>query len=303
MTKQGREQAAQAEYLRIKPLYSEVVPQYIGTLVLSQESAGSVPLDLDEIYGVAVDNLAVDRRRADAFARAYGALSICVALDNAETSFDLVPRGKYLRRRYAEVQTVPTIGLKDTLRSSETDAQFTYILANSNEPQAVEMSLIQALHLLDLAVVTDQFDSTLPNVRQMGVDELLELRQRFPEMYIRTYGNVRGLRNVPLILGTVLSTAKLEKNNIETFALDTAKTIKGEVAPVNETKREQAAFVGITTAKRPHIGHALLVVKAIADSPSGSVLIELNDQGPRVERQLQHLLKAEIFHLMKQQSL
>ena len=291
MTSPELDQYIQTEYQRTKALYSETLPQYIGTLALSQQDAATFPLNLTDLYEAAAAPISQQPEKALSFARTYGQLKVCLALDGSATTFDLLGRNEFLRRPHTEVQTRPVRGLAETFNAEDIDGPYTYVLADSGSAQAIEMSLIQALHMLDLAIVTSQFDASTPVVRTMSTEALLEARQRIPDAFLRTYGNVRKLRNVPSLLGMVVPTEVLEKSGLETDGLPTKAVSKQLPSKAAPGPRKRAAFIGITTAKRPHIGHGMLLIKAIADSTNGQVLIELNDQGPRVEQAIANLAR------------
>lgn len=294
MSNPEREEVITSEYRRARDIYSTAAPTYRGNLVLSQNDALTLPIDLTAVYGLMSQQIDRNPREAASYARTFGATRVMLALDNRSTCFEFEKYGAPPNSSRAEISTCAVQTLGSTICAQEVDAPLAYLLADSGEPQTVEMSLVQAMHMVDTAMATGLYERCTPLVRRIDIDNLLALKEQFPDVFLRTYGNVRGLSNAPLVLGTVVCTKQVEESNITTERLGTAPTdnvVQRERIVLPE--RKPAAFVGITTAKRPHIGHGLLLTKAIADTSSGMVLIELNDQGPRVEQAIIALAEAQ----------
>jgi len=265
-------------------LYGEGPVLYVGNFVMARETARSMPIDLVETYEPAVDALASDRDKAIKFAQRFGKLSINVALDGAPTSFTLQPNNSYTQPDTAPIKTVAKYLPSNMFRAEEQDAKYSYLIFDET-PMTVELGLIQALHMLDYAIVSDQFDGKMPLFRAIDYDQLAKLQSKHSDVFVRTYGNVRGLAEAPQILGTVIPTAILEKSGLELPGFEAAASADTLRAVALSPQRESAVVVGITTAKRPHIGHGFLLTKAIAEAgEQGQVIVELNDLGPRVAR-------------------
>lgn len=282
-----------SEYDRAGSLYSSRPVEYRGNLVVSQADAACLPLDIGKIYQNTADEIASKPREAGSFAKTFGAVRVQLALDGAPTQFVLEQDGTYAKDPRTEIGTLAVRSLEDTLRADEVDGRVAYVLASDGQNQSVEISLVQALHMIDTAMVTGQYTAELPLIRVATTEEIVTLKQSNPEVFLRTYGNVRKLRDVPLLLGCVVDTSALEASGVTTSSL--ARPRASVEQPSRErisVAREKMAFVGITTAKKPHIGHGFLLAKAIADSPNGQVLVELNDQGPRVESMLVQLANS-----------
>lgn len=61
---------------------------------------------------------------------------------------------------------------------------------------------------------------------------------------------------------------------------------------VNKTPTERINYIGITSAKQPHIGHLFLLLKGFASAPPGtSITLKLNDTGPRVAQAIDLLAR------------
>lgn len=271
------------EFQDASPLYSAGQPLYVGNFVMDRQLARAAPIQLDEVYTPAIDTLQANMQKAQAFAQTYGKLSVMVALNDAATSFTLEYPDKPIAQT-APIQTTRKYLPSEFFTATDRDAPYTYLLCNE-QAMTAELALIQALHMLDYAIVSDQFDGNLPLVKTMSLDQLVELQAKNPEAFIRTYGNVRGVSDAPSVLGTVIPTEILEKSGVEFTDINTgAQPPKLQIVP-EALERTPAAAIGITTAKRPHIGHGFLFIKALAEAgENGTVVLELNDQGPRVAR-------------------
>ncbi len=285
MKKLEAQEIIESEYKRAKEFYSPVEPTYQAQLTLGQEDARVLPINLTEIYAQMGEQIDTNPDVARSYARTFGATRVLLALDNSPTNVVLNKYGVYPKGS-VEIATVAERRLGDIVCAAEIDCPITYILADSGEPQTVEMSLVQAMHMVDTAMATGLSNSATLLVRKADVDTLLELKEMYPDLFLRTYGNVRGLSRVPTILGAVIKTELLEASGIATEALKAPAAAEKPLKEPVTRERITASFIGITTAKRPHIGHGLLIAKAMADSPNGKVLVELNDQGPRVEQMI-----------------
>ncbi len=277
------------DFERAASLYSTQPPELVGRFVLSQDAATTIPVSLDEGYDAIFQAIAEDEQLAMKYAKTFGALNIRVALDDASTSFRMDSLSDRSPANSVEVQTVAERSLKELLTLSEVDSSTAFLLTCDDEPVTVEMALIKALHMIDTALVTDQYSASMPLVRAVTTEQLLKLRNDFPEVFIRMYGNTRGLDGAPKILGTVVPTELVVRSGISTTPLNTKKNteILTKTNNTNMSNKPKKAFVGITTAKKPHVGHALLLAKAVADNNEGDgLIILLNDQGPRVEQAL-----------------
>lgn len=286
MTTIAPEDILASEYRRARDFYSPVEPTYQAQLTLGQEEAKTLPINLSDIYGLMTQEIDQNPEAARSYANTFGATRVLLALDNQPTSFALAKYGEYLKGS-AEVSTLPERTLGNIVCANEIDCPVTYLLADSGRPQTVEMSLVQAMHMVDTAIVTGLSNSATQLVRRADIETLLELKTKYPDLFLRTYGNVRGLSDTPALLGAVITTNLLEASGIETQALQSPPLTRVEqLSTAPDRERINASFIGITTAKKPHIGHGLLLAKAIADSPNGNVLVELNDRGPRVEQMI-----------------
>lgn len=270
-------------------LYSSAPPSIRGSFVLSQVEAQTLPIDIGAMYTIVDEQIQRNPVKARSYAETFGMTNISLALDGRETFFELEELGAYTSSPRAEVRTQALRSLGEIVTAEEVDSPVTYILADSGIPQTIEMSLIQALHMVDTAIVTDMYVAN-PLVQTMSLEAILELRQRYPNVFLRPYGNVRNLAHTPALLGSVVETSLIEASGLKTEPLLSQSPTDsiGDAFSVS-TQRIPASFMGITTAKKPHIGHGFLLAKAIADSPSNTVIVELNDQGPRVDQMVTQL--------------
>lgn len=275
---------------KAEELYSSLPPSLIGRFKLSLASSEKLPIDLGEVYGVVNEQIESRQTESLQWARTFGALSVNTALDNSNTSFAFESPTKFQDKTQTEISTLAKYTLKDHFSMQEQDTPVAYLIAQrADKPIATQFALIQALHLVDTSIVTDQFQPELPLVRVVDISELLELKQKFPETFLRLYGNKRNVPEAPQIIGSVVSTSILETSGINTESIEeTAQNKEQEDRYTSANfspnpNQPKASFVGITTAKRPHIGHSFLIAKAIAESETKEVVIELNDQGPRVD--------------------
>lgn len=281
-----------ADYVAAQKIYSTAPPAIIGRFTLSQQQAEALPLSLNEIYQTAQDAIAEMPAKAQIWARTFGMLSVNVALSSVESSFSFDNVTDFKPAGIAEIATTQKQLVTDTFYATEIDGALAYILAN-DQPVKTEMALIQALHLLDAAIVTGQYDAQMPLLLSADSEELSKLKADNPDVFLRLYGNSRNRADNPLTLGTVVPSTMLERSGISTQSFSAMPAIS--VPAVNGhvvQSREKANFIGITTAKRPHVGHGFLLLKALAEAgQSEKVLVELNDQGPRVARALAVLAK------------
>lgn len=284
----GKEGVIAAEYARARDFYSPVEPTYQAQLTLGQEDARILPINLTDMYRLMSEQIDMNPDIARSYARTFGATRVLLALDNTRTNFKFTKYGSQPKAT-AEISTQAQCQLGDIVCAEEIDCPITYILTDSGNLQTVEMSLVQAMHMVDTAMATRLCDTATSLVRKADIDTLLELKAKCPEILLRTYGNVRRLSGVPTVLGTVIQTSLLERSGVETDALSLPGSPEKLSKEAVSRERIRASFVGVTTAKPPHIGHGLLLAKAIADSPNGKVLVELNDQGPRVEQMISTL--------------
>ncbi len=278
-------------------LYDEQPPSYVGQFGLSKASAGSLPINLEEAYAAMFETLSAEPAQAMAFARTFGKLSVNVMLDGSSTTFNLKPATTYPPANMAQIATSKRYQLGELFGYPDVDAPCTYLLCK-DQPLTAELGIIQALHIVDYAIVSGQYDGKLPNVQLIGVDALLELQAQHPDIFIRTYGNVRGLADAMKIIGTAVPTKLLEKSALSTESLSTnLPPALGDTLTQSQTNgadqspgRQSAGLVGITSAKKPHIGHAMLIAKALTEVRDGQpVIVELNDHGPRVGKAITHL--------------
>lgn len=283
-------------YKSATQLYSSISPSLVGKFTLSLEDSEKLPLDLAEIYGVVHEEVDHNQEKAKQWAKTFGALSVNIALDKSDTSFVFESPKGFKGKNETEMSTLPKYTLKEQLSMEEQDSPVTYLIAKSGEkPIATELALIQALHLVDASIMTNQFDGRLPLVRLADDYELIRLQQEYPETLLRLYGNSRNIDSAPKLLGSVISTTMLETSNIETESLNSNslyiqdEPISNKHESFSESDKPEAVFIGVTTTKRPHIGHGFLIAKAIAESRERRVLIELNDQGPRVDDTIRKL--------------
>lgn len=273
--------------------YTDRPPELIGKFLLSLEESRSLPLDLNEIYAVANEAVDSNYERAVGWAKTYGALNVRVALDDSPTLFGFESAEKKQNtKNSSEISTLAQFTLGEQFVVEEEDSPVVYLLAENGKPIATELALIQALHMLDTALISGQYAGR-QLVKLADAESLNELKLKYPEAVLRQYGNVRGIDGAPSLLGAVVSVSALEKSKIEMTSLP-----DNRVAPAEPEQKinipaikEEATFVGITTAKRPHFGHACLCAKAISEEKT--VVIELNDQGPRVDQALVELAKKE----------
>lgn len=278
------------ERKRGNQLYSSQTPNIRGAFVLSQKEAAALPIDVGTMYQLVDEEVRRNPARAYTYAQTFGMTSISLTLDTRETFFEFEQIGDYPTSPRAEVRTTPTRTIGQIVTAQEIDSPVTYLLAETGNPQTVEMSLIQALHMVDTAIMTGKYVGA-PLVRLAELDELFALKEKLPDLFLRPYGNVRKLSHTPAILGCVIETALLESSGIQSLPLTVSAVTpqNATLANIQDGEREPAAFIGITTTKRPHIGHGFLLTKAIADSPSRAVIVELNDQGPRVDQMVAKL--------------
>ncbi len=284
------EQYIQSDFERARNLYSPAEPQFLGRLTISQEDAVSLPLDLEVIYGATFDTIAREPAAAEQYAATFGKLSIMAALDERPTQFMFSRTDSYRPPGVTEIATQPRKNIRQLLTIPEYDGPTAYLLASDDEAVRVEMALVQAMHMVDTAMVTGRYNGSFPLVRTIGRDELLEFRAGYPDdVLLRVYGNVRSSVDAPVILGSVVPTDLLEKSGTPTRSLNLAPEPQATpTARCTETsERQPATFIGITTAKKPHVGHGFLLARALAKAgENGRVLVELNDNGPRVEQAL-----------------
>ncbi len=284
-------QYIQTDYERAKTFYSLAPPTYVGRFTMAQENAQTLPISLEAVYETVFEAIRQEPGRAQAWAKTFGTLSVMVALDDSSSAFQFANSTDFKPPNAAEIATSRGRSLSETLYAPEIDASTTFLLANDT-PVTAEMTLIQALHMVDTALVTSQFDGAFPLVLSGTTEELTKLRADFPETLLRSYGNVRQMKSVLTLLGTVVPTSVLEKSGIATSPLNALPKSIAEVQPQKTElcEREPAAFVGITTAKKPHIGHGFLLAKAMAEvGAAGKILVEFNDRGPRVVQALANL--------------
>lgn len=271
------------EFQDASSLYEPGPPILVGNFIMSRQQARAAPVSLDSVYQPAIETLQSDLNMAMRFAKRFGKLSVAVALDDAPTTFTLTDKDAP-NPKIAQMKTVSQYLPSEFFEANEVDSQFTYLLCN-DQPVTAELALIQALHMLDYAIVSKQFDGQMPLVKTASSEQLVRLQSGFPSTLLRTYGNVRNLSNAPTILGTVVPTDIFEKSGIETEDFVPKVQPASLNSVPNSVDRQPAAAIGITTAKRPHIGHGFLLVKAIATAgEGGTVVVELNDLGPRVAK-------------------
>jgi hypothetical protein len=277
------------DYEYARSLYALQEASFIGRLAIGLDDCNG-PINLSQVYERVNETLEEDAFSTKSWASTFGPLSINVDLTGRPTSFDLVPAKSYAPKGVSEIATSPVNRLGNIFNAADNDGSFAYLLVDNGEPSSIEMALVQALHMVDTAIVTNQYSDQAPLIRLIAPEDLMDLKAEYPDVFIRQYGNVRNLSNVPHILGSVVSVEVLEKSNIPTRVLncvsndsssDLVSSLPIEFNSGNYPNKDQSAFVGITTAKLPHLGHGFLIVKAMAENMP--VVIELNDQGPRVE--------------------
>ncbi|HVO86866.1 MAG TPA: hypothetical protein VMT23_04075 [Candidatus Binatia bacterium] len=281
--------------------YSPDKPRLIGRLVLAQTDVVELPLDLDMIYQRTFESLQKSPNKATEWARTYGQLSVGAALDGQPTGFQLDAAAGFRPPRFAELQTARRYPLGSSLAATETDSDTAFVICDDGA-ERVEMSLIKALHMLDFAIVKGLLDprmeTDLPLVVAASPDELWKLAYD-KGIDLRPYGNVRKMSDAPSVLGTVVPTSVLESSGITTYSLGGLRLRL--VNPQNTLtvgERPKASAIGITTAKRPHLGHGFLLAKALSHNGDNEpVIVELNDHGPRVAQMVAALAKMKNLSL------
>src|SRR5258708_5410745 len=248
-----------------KDLYVDGKSEYIGRLVMSQMDASSLPIPLENVYKPAINSLKDNSDKAENFARSFGELSVNVALNNQETSFSLVSEKQYPPGDIAQIATARKFNIHQLFSAPEVDSAYIYLLSTDIDMKP-ELALIQTLHLLDYAIITKQFDGNMPIVRGISLEELRKLQTDNPSVFLRTYGNVRHLADVPFVLGTVIPINIVERSKLSLTKLFGKSSDMTSPSPDIEQYREPATTIGITTAKQPHIGHGFLLTKAIAEA-------------------------------------
>ncbi len=278
------------DYKAAAAFYASQQPVFVGRQTISQQEAMSMPVDLGGIYQNMFETLTKEPTRAMSWARTFGVLSICVALDGASSNFKLDNASGFKPPNVAEVETAVKRPLQESLYAPEQDSSVTFLLAEGEDQ--IEMALIKALHMVDFGIVRRHVDvSSIANFSPLiltaNTDELLKLRRDYTEARLRVYGNVRGMSDAFNVMGTVIPTSLLEASGISTNNLANNVPIKYQQvsASIDMKDRIEASMIGVTTAKRPHIGHAFLINKALASAGGEQqILVELNDLGPRVAR-------------------
>lgn len=282
----------QTDYQQASELYSTAPPKFIGRFVLSQIDAKELPIDLGEVYDTVDETIQKNLDIAMQHAATFGALNVGVALDGRYTDYRFDAIDSYKPGYMAEIATTAMRSVDELFCAPDIDSSTTYLLADDGEPSTVEMGLIQALHMVDTALVTDRYTGAAI-VRTATTEEIVRLRSDYPDdVLLRVYGDVRGQFGTKL-LGSVVPTELVERARVFTSRPDgPSKPAEPTRERIEIAERRPAAFVGITIAKRPHIGHGLLLVKAIAEAgKDGTIVVELNDRGPRVMAALVKLAK------------
>lgn len=271
------------EFQDARSLYEPGPPIVVGNFAMSRQQARAAPVSLSEVFEPAIETLQSDPRMAMLFAKRFGKLSVSVALDDAPTTFTLTDKD-VPNPKIAPMKTTTRYLPSEFFEAPDADSQFTFLLCN-DKAMTAELALIQALHMLDFAIMSKQFDGQMPLVKAASSEQLVRLQSSYPSAFLRTYGNVRNLSNAPTILGTVIPTSIFEKVGVETEDFEPKIQPASPNTFPEAVDRKPAAAIGITTAKRPHIGHGFLIVKALAESgEGGTVVVELNDRGPRVAK-------------------
>jgi hypothetical protein len=268
----------QSEYQRAGELYSSRPPSYSGKLVVSKDAAYAPTIDLGPVFDTTIQTLNNSPTVTQNFASTFGKLGVYLALDAQATSFTIAPENSYPKGSVTEIATTMRRKPSEFLSYQNDDTELSFVLCD--EPGTAELILIQALHMFDSAIVTGLVEPgqvKRPMVFSADIDAIAKLRQDNPKLLIRLYGNVRGLSGAPTVLGLAAPTRLIEQSGIE---LIESKPLD---MPGVVSKSTKNVFVGITTAKKPHIGHGFLLAKAVGEAgKQGQVIVELNDRGPRV---------------------
>lgn len=284
------ETLAADDWHRSKLLHSSNPAQYIGRYTMGDPSSNSLPIDANNLYQTTSHAIDSDPHKAREWARTFGKLSIAITSLPTPDRFLIEPINSHIPHYAAELKGNSRQPVTDLVSSSaEHDSSRTYLIFdNYGKPITPEMAMIQLLHLVDSDIVTGQMIAgKLPSARIIDADMLAKLRSDNPEVLLRLYGNVRHASHTPHILGAVTPTHLLDSQNITTTPLQKtpphSTSGEGVVRDEINIQRDPINYVGVTSAKRPHVGHAFLILKSFAESTKGSkVTLKLNDTGPRV---------------------
>ncbi len=274
------------QYEAAKNLYSKHEPLLVGRFVLGQDDIRLLPLNLDDIYNRVFDSFKDNPGKAMAWAKTFGKLSITIALDGSPTTFELDRAKDYPPANRAELITDKPYAISEMFYAEDKDSPFTLVLCDDGAKRT-ELNLIKALHMVDYGLITGQLSPTeQPEIRIVAAtpDELVRISSDFEDIGLRLYGNVRSDKDAPEVLGSVLPSAVLENSQMATMLLNNSAEVPYTL-PVSVPTRERinVCAAGVTTAKRPHIGHAFLLAKALSEPAfTGDLVVELNDLGPRV---------------------
>lgn len=272
--------------------YDKRPPRYKATVRIAP-AAGSIALDL--LYSSMQEAYEREPGKVKDFALTYGKLRVGTELADSATKVEIKPDNDY-DNDFMEIRTTNERALSQVFTYPEQDSPFTYVLASG--AAKTEMQIIKALHMFDAALVTGQLTTELPSVAYADDELLLELKQRYPSVFVRTYGNVRSITDAPDILGAVMPTGLLDMGG---YILDRLPIKDTEEAEKESRERilyapqdANNALIGITSAKTPHAGHLFLLATAMAGpNPAETVTIELNDTGPRVAAAIEYMAKMK----------
>lgn len=266
--------------------YSPRPPKYKTTLSIGLEDAKG-PIPLDNIYNAFDEAYSQDPPKAQDFASTYGKLRVGTRLSAGPTIAEIKGLDEF-DNYFAELSTSTPQGLDTVFSYPDIDSEVTYVL--SMDESLTELQVIKALHMVDAALVTNLYKSgELPVIALADPDTIIRLRTENSGIMLRTYGNVRSIEGAPNILGLVMPTSALESSGVLLKQLPNAtkKVTQSPQIEYLQVEELKQALIGITSAKRPHIGHAFLIAKAL--SVAKEVVVELNDRGPRVAAAVQSI--------------
>jgi len=191
-----------------------------------------------------------------------------------------------------------------------------YQILLNDAPVKIEGAILQAERMMDELVwyvcsknievgmsESESYRAALTDVGENGFsyryvssEEILRLKQNNPDIAVRIYGDFLNKGTVPQIVGAVCPTGiGLSSPTHKIGELPIARNNRVEEAGrINkEIINNQLPFVamGITLAKRPHVGHMLLagIVSATSRSLGGApICIDGNDLGPRINATIKY---------------
>lgn len=299
----------------LKEIWEEKREKVLGksppdTLFIATESTN---IAVGQILSKTLDTLSQDPLRSYEWAKHWGRTTVAIH-PNKRFSFEFLNRFSPEAKAYIPVNTTQLISPSEYVDEANSDGKY-FILLNNNrctleglvlQSERMLDELIWCVHLREANTGIPKeiaYSNALNEVNQKGFDyifleenEILNLRAYDPRYAVRIYGNINHKGKVSSIIGAVGPVdGKIEKPISQYKSLSFPRKIT-EIINTNDSivSKKPEHFnindcfigLGISIAKKPHLGHLLLAGLAETARRTSNIelpiVIEGNDIGPRI---------------------